>query len=374
MEEWTTSNSRKHVINWIENLKKKSWDKVLTCLTWMRPSWRLHLWHYKWALENWLKLQDNPNIKNNFLIADYQVLWDHLWDTDKLRESVIDMVIDWLAVWLDPKQSNFVVQSYVPEFSELFNLLTMFTPYSLATNNPTLKDEIKKIENRWEWENSSISLWFINYPVSQVADIMLPYWEIVSVWEDQIPHIELSRKVIKRVNKMYWTKFPLPLALLSETPRLVWTDWNDKMSKSLWNTIYLTASSKEIKSWVNSMFTDPGKISIESKWNITKHVVFEYLDIFYDNKEVLNELKARYIAGWENSVWDWEIKKLLIEVLEELIAPIRERREFYKNNMDIVIKSIEEWSQNMRNTWKQLLDELKEKMWIMNYWSEYRKD
>jgi len=369
--EFKAVDTRKHIINGVGDLKNKVWDVILTCLTWMRPSWRLHLWHYKWALENWLKLQDNPNIKNNFLIADYQVLWDHLWDTKRLRASVIDMVIDWLAVWLDPKKSNFIIQSYVPEFAELFNLLTMFTPYSVATNNPTLKDEIKKIEKRWEWENSSISLWFVNYPVSQVADIMLPYWEIVPVWEDQIPHIELARKVIKKVNTMYWTKFPLPLAMISETPRLVWTDWNDKMSKSLWNTIYLTASLKEIKTWVNSMYTDPGKTSVESPWNIDNHVVFNYLDIFYDNKEHLDDLKTRYIEGWTNSVWDWELKKLLVEVLDTLITPIREKREYYKQNIDLVISSIEKWSQNMRNTWQHLLDELKEKMGIISYWKEF---
>lgn len=362
------NTSKKHIVEWIEWLKEKVWDKILNCLTWMRPSWRLHLWHYKWALENWLKLQENTNIKNNFLIADYQVLWDHLWDTQRLRDSVIDMVIDWLAVWLDPKKSNFIVQSYVPEFAELFNLLTMFTPYSIATNNPTLKDEIKKIENRLDGENSSISLWFINYPVSQVADIMLPYWQIVPVWEDQIPHIELARKVIKKVNIMYKTNFPLPLAMVSEIPRLVWTDWNDKMSKSLWNTIYLTATLKEITTWVNSMYTDDWKVSISSKWNIEKHVVFKYLDIFYDDKKHLEELKKRYIEWWENSIWDWEIKKLLIKVLDELIVPIRERREYYKNNMPLVIKSIEEWSKNMRIIWQKLLSELKEKMWITNYW------
>lgn len=372
LTEWNNC-SRPHVIEWIEQLKDIVWDKVLTCLTWMRPSWRLHLGHYKGALENWVKLQNNPNIKNNFLIADYQVLWDHLWDTDRLRSSVIDMVIDWLAVWLDPEKSNFVIQSYVPEFAELFNLLTMFTPYGVATNNPTLKDEIKKIENRWEWENSSISLWFVNYPVSQVADIMLPYWEIVPVWEDQIPHIELARKIIKKVNTMYQTNFPLPLAMISETPRLVWTDWSDKMSKSLWNTIYLTATLKELKDSVNKMYTDPGKTNVQAKWNIENHVVFKYLDIFYSDKQHLEELKRRYIEWWENSVWDWELKKLLVKILDELISPIREKREYYKDNMDLVINSVERGSQNVREIWQQLLSELKEKMGIVGYGREFIK-
>ncbi|PIE84930.1 tryptophan--tRNA ligase [Candidatus Gracilibacteria bacterium] len=360
-----------HIIDGLDDFNKKIGDKVVNCLTGMRPSGRLHLGHYKGALENWIAMQNNPNIKNNFLIADYQVLGDHLGDTKRLRDSVIDMVIDWLAVGLDPKKSNFIVQSYVPEFAELFNLLTMFAPYSVATNNPTLKDEIKKVEGRKDGSNNSISLGFINYPVSQVADIMLPRGEIVPVGEDQVPHIELARKIIKKVNTMYETSFPLPKALISETPRLVGTDGNDKMSKSLGNTIYLTASLDEIKKGVNSMYTDPNKTSISSPGNIENHVVFKYLDIFYQDKEHLEDLKKRYIAGGENSVGDGEIKKLLIEVLEKLIAPIREKREYYKQNMDLVIESIEKGSQNMREEGQKLLEELKEKMGITKYGREF---
>ena len=129
------------------------------------------------------------------------------------------MVADWMAVGLDPLKSNFVVQSYVPEFAELFNFLTMFVPYSLATNNPTLKEVMKKIVDKEQ--ESSISLGFVNYPVSQVADIMLLGGTVVPVGEDQIPHIELARKIIKRVNTLYGTEFRLPKALISPTPRLV---------------------------------------------------------------------------------------------------------------------------------------------------------
>jgi tryptophanyl-tRNA synthetase len=165
------------------------------------------------------------------------------------------MVIDWLAIGLDPEQSNFVVQSYVPEFAELFNLLTMFIPFNMATHNPTLREEMKKIGERED--HNTVSLGFVNYPISQVADIMLARGEVVPVGEDQIPHIELARKIIKKVNTMYDTKFPLPLALVSETPRLVGTDGNNKMSKSLNNTIYLTSSLVDIKKGVQSMYTDP---------------------------------------------------------------------------------------------------------------------
>lgn len=354
-----------HVIN-LKDLEKKFIWKQVSCLTWARPSWRLHLGHYVWALKNWLVLQDNPNIATNFLIADYQVLGDHLWETETLRQSVIDMVIDWLSIWLDPEKSNFIVQSYVPEFAELFNYLTMFVPYSLATNNPTLKDEMKKIKKR-ETSNSSISLGFINYPVSQVADIMLLNWWIVPVWDDQVPHIELARKVIKKVNKMYNLDYPLPLALLSENPRLVWIDWNDKMSKSLWNTIYLTATSDEIKKQVNKMYTDPNKTSIESKWNTDNHVVFSYLDIFHEDKNLINTLKRKYIDWWKDSVWDWELKKILISKLEEIISPIRQKRIFYENNLNLVIGSIEKWSKNARITWQQVIFKLRKAMWVIDY-------
>ncbi|NUJ97218.1 tryptophan--tRNA ligase [Candidatus Gracilibacteria bacterium] len=367
MKKINISNKTPHVIRGVEDFKYKVGDRVVNCLTGMRPSGRLHLGHFKGALENWLLMQDTQNIKNNFLIADYQVLGDHLGDTERLRSAVVNMVIDWLSVGLDPKKSNFVVQSYVPEFAELFNLLTMFTPYSVATNNPTLKDEMKKIENRGEGENSSVSLGFINYPVSQVADIMLPKGEIVPVGEDQIPHIELARKIIKKVNTMYGTSFPLPMALISETPRLVGTDGNDKMSKSLGNTIYLTATLNEIKKGVNSMYTDSGKTSVSAPGNIENHVVFKYLDIFYSDKVHLEELKKRYIEGGENSVGDGELKKLLVKILDELISPIREKREYYKNNMDLVISSIEEGSENVRKIGQELLQELKEKMGIIGY-------
>jgi tryptophanyl-tRNA synthetase len=145
------------------------------------------------------------------------------------------------------------------------------------------------------------------------------------------------------------------------------------MSKSLGNTIYLTATLKEITTWVNSMYTDTGKTSIESKWNIEKHVVFKYLDIFYNDKKHIKDLKKRYIEWWANSLWDWELKKLLIQVLEELISPIRERREYYKNNMNLVISAIEKWSLNARIEWQKLLTELKEKMGILDYGREFKK-
>lgn len=358
-----------YVIRWVDEIKNCFWDKICNCLTGIRPSWRLHLWHYKWALETWLKMQELPNIQNNFLIADYQVLGDYLGDVDRLRNSVIDMVIDWLAIWLDPEKSNFIIQSYVPEFSELFNLLTMFTPYNTVISNPTLKDEINKIKNRTS-KYTATSVGFLNYPISQVADIMLLKWEAIPVWEDQLPHIELARNLIKKINNIYNTSFPVPVAILSSTPRLIGTDWNDKMSKSLWNTIGLTSSLDEIKKSVHSMYTDPGKTSVHSPWNVKDHVVFKYLDIFYEDKDHIDDLKKRYIEWGTNSVWDWELKKLLTDVLNNLIASIREKRQLYQENIPLVISAFEKWSEKARNIWQKVLEELKENLGIINYGKE----
>lgn len=359
-----------HIISGVDQIKKNFPNKKIKCLTGIRPSWRLHLWHYLGALQNILELQKQKNIEINFLIADYQVLWDHLWETKKLRESVIDVIIDSLSIWINPKKINFIVQSYVPEFCELFNYLTMFSLFSNVISNPTLKDEMKKIKNRTNKNSKNISLWFINYPVSQIADILLLKSDIIPVWEDQIPHIELARKIIKKVNSTYETDFPLPISLLSKKSRLVWVDGNDKMSKSLGNAIYLSSTKEEIILLVNSMYTDPWKIAVSSQGNIEKHVVFQYLDLFYNDKKHLESLKDRYIQWWENSIWDGELKKLLIQTLEDFISPIRQKREYYKNNINEVIKILEKWSKKARKEGKILLDGLKLKMWVVNYGSE----
>lgn len=354
-----------HVINWMKELETALNWKVATCITGMRPTGKLHLGHYVGALKNWIEMEKNPNIRNYFLIADYQALGDYLDEPEKIRQSVKDIVIDWLSVGLDPKKSCFIVQSYIPEFAELAFYLNMFATYNEVVRNPTLKDEITKIENRDS--NNSISMWFINYPVSQAADILLPQGEIVPVGEDQIPHIELARKIIDRVNKKTWTNFPLPKALLSEVPRLTWIDGKEKMSKSLWNAIMISDSLDDIKKKVQKMYTDPNKISVESKWNIEKHVVFMYLDIFHDDKSLITELKKRYIEWWSNSIWDWELKKILIATLDTFILPIREKRAYYEAHPEIIKTIIDDWANRFRNEAKELLLELRRRMHIVDY-------
>ncbi len=327
----------------------------------MRPSWKLHLWHYVWALENWLEIEKIENIKCNFLIADYQVLWDYIWETEKIRASVLDVVLDWLAVWLDPEKSKFVTQSYIPEFAELALYLSMFTPVSLLKNNPTLKAEMKQLEQGWK---SNISVWFFNYPVSQAADILLPKSDIVPVWEDQIPHIELARNIISRVNKIYGTEYPLPKALIWKVWRLVGVDWQAKMSKSLWNAIMLSDEKDEIKKKVMKMYTDPTRIRATDPWHIEWNVVFLYLDIFHKDKEELESLKELY-RNWK--IWDVAIKQMLLEDIENFIYPIRERRKIFENDISKVREIIESWAESFRDEAKEFMISLRESMWVINY-------
>lgn len=365
MEESKNIKHQPHIINGIQSLQEELKWKITTCLTGMRPTGKLHLGHYVGALKSWIEMEKISNIRNYFLIADYQALGDYLDDPEKIRQSVVDIVIDWLSVGLDPKKSCFIVQSYVPEFAELAFYLNMFATYSEVIRNPTLKDEISKIESRES--NNSISMGFINYPVSQAADILLPQGEIIPVWEDQIPHIELARKIIDRVNKKTGTNFPLPKALLSEVPRLTGTDGKEKMSKSLWNAIMISDSLMEIKKKVQKMYTDPNKVSIEAQWNIENHVVFMYLDIFHDDKALIEQLKKKYMEWWPNSIGDGELKSLLVKTLDAFILPIRERRAYYEANPEQIKIVIDEWAERFRYEARELLLELRGKMKILNY-------
>ena len=354
-----------HIIHWIDTLRQISEWKSLTCLTGMRPTGKLHLGHYVGALKNWIEMEKIPGIRNYFLVADYQALGDYLDDPEKIRQSVVDVVIDWLSVGLDPSKSCFIVQSYVPEFADLAFYLNMFATYTEVMRNPTLKDEITKIEKREA--NNGISMGFINYPVSQVADILLPRWDIVPVWADQVPHIELARKIIDRVNKKTGTNFPLPRALLSETPRLVGIDGTDKMSKSLGNAIMLSDSLSEIAKKVQKMYTDPDKISIESPGCTENHVVFMYLDIFHEDKNLIKNLQTRYRKGWPDSIGDGELKKLLITTLDAFLSPIRKKRAYYEAHPELIKSIIDEGAERFRNEAKEVILELRTKMKIVDY-------
>lgn len=306
-------------------------------LTGIRPTGALHVGHYVGALENWLRLQDQYECY--FLIADYQALGDHFHDIDLIRKSVTDVALDWLAVGLDPQRSSFVIQSYVPEHAELTMLLSFITPLGMLERNPTLKSEIDSlpVERR--------SVGFFNYPMSQVADILLPRAHLVPVGDDQAPHVEMTREVARKFNRMFREVFPDPGTLIGRVPRLRGTDGAPKMSKSRGNVIELGDDAATVKRKVMSMYTDPTRLKPTDPGHVEGNPVFDYHDAFNPNKAQVDEFKARYRAG---TVGDVEVKRALVEALNQFLDPIRERRAAFQARPKLVEEALMEGTRRAR--------------------------
>ncbi|MSQ10093.1 MAG: tryptophan--tRNA ligase [Dehalococcoidia bacterium] len=297
-------------------------------LTGIRPTGALHLGHYVGALENWVRLQDQYECY--FLIADYQALGDHFDDIERIRKSVLDVTLDWLAVGLDPNKAVFEVQSAVPQHAELHMLLSMVMPLGWIDRNPTLKTEMQKLED----ENKTLSLGFYNYPASQVADILLPKAHLVPVGEDQRPHIEMTRDLVKRFHHMFQVEvFPEPDILVGRVGRLVGIDGQAKMSKSLDNCIYLSDDEKSVTEKVRRMYTDPTRLRATDPGHVEGNPCFVYHDAFNPDTAEVEDLKARYREG---KVGDVEVKRILAAKLNAFLDPIRERRAQYAARMDDV--------------------------------------
>ena len=290
-------------------------------LTGIRPTGALHLGHYAGALETWLEFQDSYDCF--FLIADYQALGDNFDDIDKITDSVKQVTIDWLSVGLDPSKSNFVIQSYVPEHAELTMLLSFVTPLGMLERNPTLKGELDQlsIEKR--------TVGFFNYPMSQVADILLPRADLVPVGEDQAPHIEMTREVVRKFNRIFEPIFKEPDTKIGRVPRLKGIDGNNKMSKSKGNVIELRFSEEQVNKAVMSMYTDPKRLKATDPGTVEGNPLFQYHDAFNPDKEKVDDFKKRYREG---KVGDVEVKKDLAESLNNFLSPIREKREYYETN------------------------------------------
>ncbi len=329
-------------------------------LTGIRPTGALHLGHYVGALKNWLDLQNEYECY--FLIADYQALGDHFHDIDLIRESVLDVTLDWLAVGLDPEKSSFVVQSYVPEHAELTMLLSFVTPLGMLERNPTLKSEIDSlpVERR--------TVGFYNYPMSQVADILLPRAHLVPVGEDQAPHIEMTREVARKFNRMFTKVFPEPATLIGEVGRLVGTDGNAKMSKSRGNAIMLSDDDATVNRKVRSMFTDPNRIRADIPGRVEGNPVFEYHDAFNPNTQQIEDFKDRYRKG---TVGDVEVKTALAQALNDFLDPIRDRREHYKNDMPYVEDVLMQGVRRGRSIAAQTMQRVRDAMRISSYTSSW---
>lgn len=321
-------------------------------LTGDRPTGKLHLGHYVGSLANRVRLQNE--YEQFVMIADVQALTDNADDPLKVRNNMIELALDYLAVGIDPKKSTIFIQSLVPELSELALYFLNLVSLARLQQNPTVKDEMKQ-----KGYGSNIPTGFLVYPVSQAADILAFKADLVPVGADQLPMIEQTNEIGEKFNRLYEPIFSKVNPLISATPRLLGTDGKAKMSKSLGNVIYLADSYETIKEKVMSMYTDPDHIKVEDPGKIENNMVFYYLDIFDPNKEEVEILKSQYQRG---GLGDIKLKKRLIEVLENFVKPIREKREFLAQDKGVIMAILKEGSEKAREVTSKNLAEVKKAM------------
>jgi tryptophanyl-tRNA synthetase len=281
----------------------------------MRPTGKLHLGHLVGALHNWTQLQQTHDCF--YFVADWHALTSDYADTSEVVANAYDMVSDWIAAGLDPERSTLFVQSLVPEHAELYLLLSMTIPTPWLERVPTYKEQIEQLS-----EKDLSTLGFLGYPLLQTADIIIYNANAVPVGEDQVPHLELSREIVRRFHNFYGQLFIEPQPLLTTFPRLPGLD-NRKMSKSYGNTINLSDDAKTVEQKVRQMYTDPKRIRADIPGTVEGNPVFTFHDAFNPDKAEVEDLKARYRAG---KVGDVEVKTKLARALNAHLEPMRARR------------------------------------------------
>ena len=343
-------------------------------LTGDRPTGRLHLGHYVGSLRRRVELQNSGEFEKIFvMIADAQALTDNADNPEKVRQNVIEVALDYLSAGIDPAKTTIFIQTQVPELCELAFYYMNLVTVSRVQRNPTVKTEIKM--RNFE---QSIPVGFFCYPVSQASDITAFKATTVPAGEDQAPMVELTREIVNRFNNTYGPVLVEPEILLPQNvacQRLPGTDGKAKMSKSLGNCIYLSDTTKEMKKKVNSMYTDPLHLTIDSPGHLEGNCPFIYLDAFSTDEHFerylpdyknLQELKDHYTRG---GVGDGTVKKLLFNVIEEMLTPIRERRRHYEQNIPEVYEILRQGSETARATAAKTLDEVRQAMRI-NYFDD----
>ncbi|MEQ1344050.1 tryptophan--tRNA ligase [Acinetobacter sp. ABJ_C4_1] len=333
-------------------------DQRPIILTGDRPTGQLHLGHFVGSLRSRVGLQDSHH--QHLLLADAQALTDNADNPDKVRRNILEVALDYLAVGIDPAKTTICVQSCLPALNELTMLYLNFVTVARLERNPTIKSEIQM-----RGFERDIPAGFLCYPVAQAADITAFKATVVPVGEDQIPMIEQTNEIVRRVNRQIGQDLlPECKALLSNMARLPGFDGKAKMSKSLGNTIVLNASDKDIKKAVNAMYTDPNHLRIEDPGQVEGNIVFTYLDAFDPNKEEVEELKAHYRRG---GLGDGTVKKRLEGVLKELITPIRERREELAKDPDYIMDVLRQGTDKCRIITQQTLDEVKDGLGLFKF-------
>ena len=347
-------------------------DKII--LTGDRPTGRLHIGHYVGSLKRRVELQNSGEYdKIYIMIADAQALTDNYDNPDKIRENIVEVALDYLSCGIDPEKSVIFIQSMVPELTELtFYYMNLVTEARLH-RNPTIKSEIEM-----RGFGGTIPAGFLCYPISQASDITAFKATTVPVGEDQMPMLEQAREIVNKFNTIYGETLVEPQILLPDNKaclRLPGTDGKAKMSKSLGNCIYLADTEEDVRKKVMSMYTDPNHLKVEDPGQVEGNTVFTYLDAFCKDEHFakflpdyanLDELKAHYRRG---GLGDVKVKKFLNNVMQEELAPIRERRKYWEKNIPEVYDILKRGSEEAQKAAAETLKEVKASMRI-NYFED----
>ena len=281
----------------------------------MRPTGKLHLGHLVGALNKWTELQADYDCM--YFVADWHALTSDYADTGQVTKNAYDNVVDWIATGIDPDRCTLFIQSLVPEHAELYLLLQMVVPIPWLERVPTYKEQIDQLAER---DLSSIG--FLGYPLLQGADVAVYRAQYVPVGDDQVPHLELTREVVRRFHQFFGEVFVEPQPLLTKVPRLPGLD-NRKMSKSYGNTIDLSDDESTVRKKVMRMYTDPKRVRADIPGTVEGNPVFIYHDVFNSDLDQVEDFKARYRAG---KIGDVEVKKSLADAINMHLEPMRERR------------------------------------------------
>ena len=315
----------------------------------MRPTGRLHLGHLVGALRQWTDLQSTYDCM--YFVADWHALTSEYSDTGGVTDYAYDNVADWIAAGVDPDQSTLFVQSLVPEHAELYLLLSMVVPIPWLERVPTYKEQIEQLK-----EKDLSTLGFLGYPLLQGADVLIYKANYVPVGEDQVAHLELNREVVRRFHKFFGDLFPEPQPLLTSFSRLPGLD-NRKLSKSYGNTIDLSDDADAVKKKVMRLYTDPNRIRADIPGTVEGNPVFVYHDAFNPDVGEVEDLKSRYRAG---RVGDVEVKQKLVQAINSVLDPMRERREDLRIRPERVKEILMDGSSRARRIAKETMAEVRE--------------
>lgn len=326
-----------------------------TILTGDRPTGRLHLGHYVGSLAARVKLQHEHT--QYVMIADAQALTDHAEEPEKIRTHILEVMLDYLAVGIDPKLTTVCIQSLIPALPELTQYYLNLVTWNRLKHNPTVKLEIVQ-----KGYGEEVPAGFMVYPISQAADITAFKASLVPVGDDQIPMIEQTVEVVRKFNRIYKTDVLVePEAVTSTMARLPGTDGKAKMSKTLGNCIYLSDNADEIAKKVRTMYTDPGHLRVEDPGKVEGNPVFTYLDAFDPNKEEVAALKEHYQRG---GLGDVKLKKRLTDVLIALLEPFNRRRAEYAGDPQHVMSLLKQGTERACSVTDQTLREVRRAMGI----------